>query len=190
MSADDLKRVIVIDIEGVLNNETARALEANIDSLLAQGKRSLILNGKNLSYVTSRGISALILGIKKIKDSGGNAAIVELNKEVETLFSILQISKFLNIFPTRQDAVDSFKETIFPHTNQPSFSEEPVPEFIPDEEHSKIAIEEQYDNDFDSPIIIECSNCGALVRSYRPGDYICPSCKTQFTVNRDGTAVF
>lgn len=180
-------RIIVIDIDGVLNSETAAALESNIDSLIAQGKRSIILNGSGLSYVTSHGIGAFLSTVNKIKKNGGNVALVELNVEVEALLSVLRISKFLNIYPTRQDAIESFKETLFPSSIKSSIPEQE--EEIP-VSSSKFTIEEKDSADFGSPLIIECSSCGSLVRVYRSGDYICPSCKTQFSVSSDGTAVF
>ncbi len=180
-------RIIIIDIDGVLNSETARALESNIDSLLAQGKKSIILNGSGLSYITSNGIGSLLNVAKKIQDQGGNIALVELNDEVEALMSVLQISKFLNIFPSKQDAIESFKETFFPAR---TFEQPKQEDFEETQGTSRFSIEEKEQTDFDSPLIIECSSCGSLIRVYRPGEYICPSCKTQFNVNRDGTAIF
>ncbi|MFW5808623.1 MAG: hypothetical protein ACOCWH_06190, partial [Spirochaetota bacterium] len=129
-----------------------------------------------------------ISSIQRITGEGGKAALVELNSEVESLLSVLQITKFLNVYPTKQDAIDSFKNSLFPSDNVDDQYHGEEDLSVPNS--SRFTIEEKEESDFDSPLIIECATCGALVRVYRPGEYICPGCKTQFRVNRDGTAVF
>ncbi|MDA3899770.1 MAG: STAS domain-containing protein [Spirochaetes bacterium] len=178
--------VIVIDIEGKLNGETAVALEANLTSLLSSGKNQIILECSNLDFVTSGGISFLLSWTGKIKEAGGVLALVQVNKEIGSLFSVLKITRFLAIYPNKTDAVDAIKNSMFPHTSPAAFSAEDTAGI----DESRIEITGESATDFASPLVIECSSCGALVRVYRPGDYICPGCKTEFHIKHDGTTVF
>ncbi len=40
------------------------------------------------------------------------------------------------------------------------------------------------------PFIVECKNCKTLIRIKQSGDYLCPTCKTELTVNSDQTVDF
>lgn len=46
------------------------------------------------------------------------------------------------------------------------------------------------DQPFHEPVVLECEQCRAQVRVYRPGQHMCPSCRIVFRVRRDGTASF
>lgn len=41
-----------------------------------------------------------------------------------------------------------------------------------------------------APFVVECKTCQGLVRVRRPGDFLCPSCGTAFTVKEDQTVEF
>jgi len=44
--------------------------------------------------------------------------------------------------------------------------------------------------DFDVPLIVECAECKSFTRVLRSGNYICPECHTEFTVEKDQTIIF
>ncbi|MBN2434805.1 MAG: STAS domain-containing protein [Spirochaetes bacterium] len=186
MSAITNEHIITIDIEGKLNGETAVALEANLNSLIANGKKRVILDCKQMTFVTSYGISFLLLWSSKMNKEGGTLVLCGINREITSLFSILKIAKFIAVYPDKNQAIEAIKGSLFKQSPAPSYrdqdlvrSEEPV-----------INIDSQDILDFPSPLVIECATCSALVRVYRPGDYICPGCKTEFHIKQDGTAIF
>ena len=46
------------------------------------------------------------------------------------------------------------------------------------------------DTDFEVPLIVECAECKAFSRVMKSGNYICPECNTEFTVEKDETIIF
>jgi len=46
------------------------------------------------------------------------------------------------------------------------------------------------ETNFANPIILECSGCKGLIRIRKSGAYICPDCRTEFSVEPDQTVVF
>lgn len=40
------------------------------------------------------------------------------------------------------------------------------------------------------PFVIECAGCKSLIRIRKTGEFMCPSCKTEFTVMEDQTVIF
>lgn len=44
--------------------------------------------------------------------------------------------------------------------------------------------------EFDVPLIVECAECKSLTRVLRSGNYICPECHTEFSVEKDQTIIF
>lgn len=184
--------VIIIDIEGKLNSETAEALINNVDALIEQGKLSILIDGEFLTFISSGGIGALLSSTNKIRKSGGTLAISSLNSEVESLLKTLRITELLRIYPTKEEAIDSFKSSMFPSEPKQDYTAGQDDEVLHPEpqEETKISVTTQNQEDFSSPIIIECTNCGSLSRVHRPGDYICPTCRTEFHVAEDGSAIF
>lgn len=43
---------------------------------------------------------------------------------------------------------------------------------------------------FEQPRVLACEQCGASLRVYRPGLYLCPECAVEFQISRDGGASF
>jgi anti-anti-sigma factor len=46
------------------------------------------------------------------------------------------------------------------------------------------------DSEFDVPLIVECAECKSFTRVVKSGNYICPECNTEFTVEKDETIIF
>ncbi len=46
------------------------------------------------------------------------------------------------------------------------------------------------ESEFDVPLIVECAECKSFTRVLKSGNYICPECHTEFTVEKDETIIF
>lgn len=190
----DNKRVIIIEIKGILDSQTSVNFEEYINQIFNHGKRFIILDAAKLEYVSSAGIGVMIYAQKKILASNGYLTLCNLSTEIKSLYMLLGFDKIFNITESRDEALKIMEKQIdlrnesnisvidSDDTSAPKESLEPA---------RKPLTEELPDNkEFDSPIILECAECKSMIRITKSGNYICPDCKTQFIVEKDQTVVF
>lgn len=99
--------VTVVTITGdiTLNKGGDVLLKDKIQSLLQQGRKKLLLDLGNVSYVDSAGLGQLVQVYATTKHHGGSLKIVNLTKRLKDL---LVVSKLLTVF----DSYDSESEAL------------------------------------------------------------------------------
>lgn len=94
--------VININLEGRLDTTTSPELQSELDKLLTKTKFNLILDFKDLSYVSSAGLRVLLSAQKKANDLVGNVVIRNVSDSIMEVFEMTGFSDFLNIEPIAQ----------------------------------------------------------------------------------------
>jgi anti-sigma B factor antagonist len=101
--------VAIVDLHGkVTLGENTGILRDELRSLLAQGKKHIVLNMKEVGYVDSAGLGELVGAYTTAANQGGAVKLLHLQSKMKDL---LQITKLETIFPTFEDeqaAVQSF----------------------------------------------------------------------------------
>jgi anti-sigma B factor antagonist len=101
--------VAIVDLSGRITlGETTGILRDELRSLLAQGKKNIVLNMKDVSYVDSAGLGELVGAYTTATNQGGAVKLLHLQGKMRDL---MQITKLYTIFPTydnEQEAVASF----------------------------------------------------------------------------------
>jgi anti-sigma B factor antagonist len=105
----EVEGVSVVDVSGriVLGDETS-ALRETIRDLIRQGKKRIVLNLAEVSYIDSSGVGELVAGYTAVRHEGGELKLLNLTKKVHDL---LQVTKLYTIFDIKDDefmAVKSF----------------------------------------------------------------------------------
>lgn len=107
--ARQVGNVAIVDLHGkVTLGENTGILRDELRSLLAQGKKHIVLNMKGVSYVDSAGLGELVGAYTTAANQGGAVKLLHLQGKMRDL---LQITKLETIFPTFDDeqaAVQSF----------------------------------------------------------------------------------
>jgi anti-sigma B factor antagonist len=104
--------VAIVDLSGkVTLGENTGILRDELRSLLAQGKKHIVLNMKDVSYVDSAGLGELVGAYTTATNQGGAVKLLHLQGKMRDL---MQITKLHTIFPAYEDeqaAVNSFGAT-------------------------------------------------------------------------------
>jgi len=81
--------------------------DATIDMLISQNNNSVLLNMKDVFYIDSSGLGALICGMRKLKKEGRFFKIVGLNDFVKKVIERARISNYFDIYETEDEALKS-----------------------------------------------------------------------------------
>jgi anti-sigma B factor antagonist len=196
-------KMVVVEVNGPLNSETSAGFEAYIDQIIGTNKLFIIIDAEKLEFVSSVGIGAFIYSQKKIISNNGFMIICNLSDEVTSLFKLLGFNKIFMVTGSKQEAFDIMEKQL--EIREDNIGLQPDIK-IDDEDLADDAVVEKkidypvnndvtfdggYDAlEFDSPIILECAECKSIIRIKRAGSYICPDCKTDFSVDQDQTIIF
>jgi anti-sigma B factor antagonist len=111
MTSREVDGVAVVTLDGriVLGEETS-ALRERVKSLVAAGKKKLLLNMSNVMKIDSAGLGALVAAYYGAQSGGASLRLCNLGSNINQL---LQITKLLTVFEvsnTEADAVRSFSK--------------------------------------------------------------------------------
>jgi anti-sigma B factor antagonist len=102
--------VTVLDMSGKITiGEGSVALRNAIRRLIEEGKKKILLNLSQVSYVDSSGIGEFVASYTAINREGGQLKLLNLTQKIQDL---LAITKLLTVFDTYDDessALNSYK---------------------------------------------------------------------------------
>lgn len=109
MTERDVNGITVVDIEGrIVLGEESNAFREKVKGLLAAGKRKIVLNMANVSYIDSAGLGTLVATFHSAKSQGATLKLANLGAKFR---EVLQVTKLMTVFDTYENesaAVQSF----------------------------------------------------------------------------------
>jgi anti-sigma B factor antagonist len=100
--------VKVIDIEGVLDINTVGDFETMLLDLFKQRRYKIVLNMKQLTYISSAGFGVLMSVIEGVRKNKGDIKIVNVSSDIYRVFDLLELPGLFHVLKTEQDAVGEF----------------------------------------------------------------------------------
>ena len=109
MTDRDVNGVTVLEIEGrIVLGEESNAFREKVKSLLAAGKKKIVLNLSNVSYIDSAGLGTLVATFHSARAQGATLKLSHLGAKFK---EVLQVTKLMTVFDTYENegaAVQSF----------------------------------------------------------------------------------
>ncbi len=106
-SADKHDSYIVVKLnEDKLTSAISSELKTEFVMFNSQDFKNIILDLTDTAYCDSSGLSAILVGNRLCKNSGGSFILTSLQDHVKKLISISQLDNILTIIPTTGEAVD------------------------------------------------------------------------------------
>lgn len=103
--------VSVINLSGYLDAHTAPTLENNFTDLIDQNQFKIVVNFKDLAYISSAGLGVFMAYIEKIRDNNGDIKLASMNDKVFNIFDLLGFPLLYEIFGTEEEAIKKFIES-------------------------------------------------------------------------------
>jgi anti-sigma B factor antagonist len=106
---DQKKRdVMVMELHGQLDSITSSEVEKSLEKLIDQKHWRIVVDMKNISYVSSAGWGIFLGILKEIKTNKGDLKLAGVTDDVMEIFKLLEIDYFLPTYKTAPEAVLSF----------------------------------------------------------------------------------
>ncbi len=101
--------VVVLTVVGRLDATTWDVLQRKVDDLIGRGEKLLVIDGAELSYISSSGLRVLLVALKNLTDVSGRMAVCSLSERVRHVFEITRLTSAFEILATREEAVANLK---------------------------------------------------------------------------------
>jgi len=103
--------VSVIKLEGYLDAHTAPALENNFTELINDNRFKIVVDFRDLAYISSAGLGVFMAYIEKIRNNSGDIKLAGMNEKVFNIFDLLGFPLLYEIFDTVEEALQKYNES-------------------------------------------------------------------------------
>ena len=111
-SSRQVDGVNIVDLNGRITlGEGSVILRDTVRDLISKGRKHILLNLGDVTYIDSSGIGELVSAFTSVRNQGGELKLLKLTKKVHDL---LQITKLYTVFDVRDDEAQEVQP--FPKT--------------------------------------------------------------------------
>ena len=100
--------VSVLEIKGYLDAHTAPELEGAIDKLVKEKKYKIIVNCRELSYISSAGLGVFMAYIEEVRKNDGDIKLTNMSPKIFNVFDLLGFPLLYEIFKDESEAMKRF----------------------------------------------------------------------------------
>ena len=102
----------VLDLKGKLTGgPEAETFRDIFKGLVQQGKEYVIINLRDVEWISSTGIGILIRGYKTVREAGGDFVIVRVGERTQQVFNVLRLDQIFKIVADEDEAVKYLERT-------------------------------------------------------------------------------
>ena len=101
--------VTVVALDGrIVLGEESNALREKVKSLVAEGKKKIVLNMENISFIDSAGLGTLVAAHHSAKGQGASLRLCHLGAKFSEVLQITKLMTIFEVYNTEAEAVASF----------------------------------------------------------------------------------
>lgn len=100
--------ITVVRPQGRLDAGGAPALERELRQHLASGRRNVLVDLSDISYISSNGLRVLLAALKSTRQNGGALKLCCLNARLVEIFEMVGFDQVFDIYETRAAAERAF----------------------------------------------------------------------------------
>jgi anti-sigma B factor antagonist len=103
--------VSVIELKGYLDAHTAPRLEEALQGLVDSRQFNIIVNCRDLSYISSAGLGVFMAFIEDVRKNRGDIKLTNMSPKVYNVFDLLGFPLLYDILGDEQEAVRRFVDS-------------------------------------------------------------------------------
>lgn len=101
--------VAIIALFGRIDTTAAPQLEKELNTLMTEGKRKILLNFAEVTYISSGGLRVLLSTAKKLREPQDKFGLCCLTQEVNKILKLAGFTTIFSIYSLEGDALDAWK---------------------------------------------------------------------------------
>jgi anti-sigma B factor antagonist len=106
----DGDEVSVIELKGYLDAHTAPDLESAFQKLITEKKYKIVVNCRDLSYISSAGLGVFMAYVEDIRNNKGDIKLTNMSAKVFNVFDLLGFPILYEIYKDEKEAINRFQE--------------------------------------------------------------------------------
>lgn len=104
-------KVAVLKLHGkLMGPPETEEVESRVKDLINEGLKLFVMDMKNVRWLNSMGLGALIKCLKMIKEIGGKLILAEISPKINSILSISQMNQVFEIRNTVKEAVNELNK--------------------------------------------------------------------------------
>ncbi len=107
ITQENINDVSIVSLNGRLNVTTTSELEQVFNTLFEENRTKVLVECRELEYISSAGLRVLLTAAKQFKKISGEIALAGLSQNVKQVFEISGFTSIFTIYTTRDEAVKS-----------------------------------------------------------------------------------
>ena len=109
LKIEQKENVIIICIrEERLDAHNSGDLKTEMQRLFEEGNKNLLVELKDVRFIDSSGLGALVSGFKNAISHQGALKLTSLQPQVKSMFELTRLHRVFEIFPSTAEALDSY----------------------------------------------------------------------------------
>ena len=99
--------IVAVQTE-VLDAGNAKEFRADISPVLEQDV-NIVFDMSRVNFLDSSGCGTILSCLRQLNSAGGDLKMYGLQQSVRTLFELIRLHRIIDIFNTREEAVNAFR---------------------------------------------------------------------------------
>ena len=100
---------VVISHQGDLHRETAEGFQLVTDELLGAGRQYFVVDLREVSFVDSAGLGALVRLYKRVRIGEGDVRLARVSPNIMQILELTRLNRVFDIFASPEQAAASIK---------------------------------------------------------------------------------
>jgi anti-anti-sigma factor len=96
----------IVDISGRLDDSTTPNARSALDTLIADGERTILLQCSELDYINSEGLRLFLASLQKMRADGGTLSLSCLQPQVRKILKIAGFDTIFRFYEREDDALE------------------------------------------------------------------------------------
>ena len=111
MTNREVDGVSVVALDGrIVLGEESNALREKVKSLIAEGKKKVVLNMANITFIDSAGLGTLVAAHHSAKSQGAALKLAHLGAKFQEVLQITKLLTVFDVYSSEAEAVASFEK--------------------------------------------------------------------------------
>ena len=105
-SQREIDGIVVLDLKGKMTGgPEAESFRELFKALVKEDKKNIVINLKDVDWISSTGIGILMRAYKTIREVDGEFILVHVGERTQQIFNVMELYRIFKIVDTEEDAL-------------------------------------------------------------------------------------